>query len=468
MSLLLQALQKAAKNRDETTATTSVSDQGNDELMLEPMAEPQLKEEMAAKGNAEANSSTSPEDAAGVMRANELPGYSVIDWTRDHYMLTFVSGAALFAILYGLYVYMQISSPGMFRSTPPPASAPIHSAAAPAAKPASAPEATPVATAAADNGQPHISGLPEASPEGNAQSKQPAVEQHGDVVAATASESASIERARDMPAVAKAAKQPVRAQPAAAKSAPQVRPLSSRGASARIDKDGVEVVEIPLGPSVTPVAEEMGTSAPARKEMAVRAEDPAYSQIDPVLMLAYEALRSGDYEKATVLYGEVLSRSPDSIDAMLGLAAIAWKQGRPTVASQYYGRVLEIEPRNTHAQAGLIAILGNVDPIAGEARLQQLIDRDPSGFLYFTLGNLFAQQNLWSQAQQAYFQALQFQPDNADYAYNLAVGLEHLGKTRPALDYYRKALDLSFKNGRANFDQKLAIERVGQLSARVD
>jgi tetratricopeptide (TPR) repeat protein len=75
---------------------------------------------------------------------------------------------------------------------------------------------------------------------------------------------------------------------------------------------------------------------------------------------------------------------------------------------------------------------------------------------------------LWSQAQQAYFHALQFQPDNPDYAYNLAVGLEHLGQTRPALEYYRKALDLSFRNGRANFDQELAIERVGQLSARIN
>jgi len=464
MSLLLQALQKAAKNRDETTATNAVRDEGNDDLTLEPLAEPQFREETAAKDNTEPNTSRSPEDAAGVMRANELPGYSIIDWARDHYMLTFVAGAALFAILYGLYVYMQISSPGMFRpTTPPPANAPIQSAAAPASNPAPAIEATPLATAAADNGQPHISGLPEATPEAKPKSKQPAVEQQANTATTTASESALIERSRNMPAVAVATKQPARATPA-----PQVRPLSSHGASARMDKDGVEVVEIPLGPSVTPIAEKAGTPAPARKEMAVRAEDPAYSQIDPVLMLAYEALQSGDYEKATVLYGEVLSRTPDSIDAMLGLAAIAWKQGRPTVASQYYGRVLEIEPRNTHAQAGLIAILGNVDPIAGEARLQQLIDRDPSGFLYFTLGNLYAQQNLWSQAQQAYFQALQFQPNNADYAYNLAVGLEHLGKTKPALDYYRKALDLSFKSGRANFDQKLAIERVGQLSARVD
>ena len=40
MSLLLQALQKAAKNRDETTATNAVGDEGNGDLTLEPMAEP--------------------------------------------------------------------------------------------------------------------------------------------------------------------------------------------------------------------------------------------------------------------------------------------------------------------------------------------------------------------------------------------------------------------------------------------
>jgi tetratricopeptide (TPR) repeat protein len=97
-----------------------------------------------------------------------------------------------------------------------------------------------------------------------------------------------------------------------------------------------------------------------------------------------------------------------------------------------------------------------------------LISREPSGFLYFTLGNLYAEQGSWPAAQQAYFQAYQFQPENADYAFNLAVGLEHLGQSNLALDYYRKALDLSFRKGRANFDQGLAIQRVGQLSARVE
>ena len=129
---------------------------------------------------------------------------------------------------------------------------------------------------------------------------------------------------------------------------------------------------------------------------------------------------------------------------------------------------MELEPRNAYAQAGLIAIIGGADPQASESRLRLLIAREPSAFLYFTLGNLYADQGQWPGAEQAYFQAFQLQPDNADYAFNLAVGLEHIGQIRPALDYYRKALDLSFRKGRANFDQNLVIQRVGQLSTRVE
>ena len=73
-----------------------------------------------------------------------------------------------------------------------------------------------------------------------------------------------------------------------------------------------------------------------------------------------------------------------------------------------------------------------------------------------------------SPAQSAYFQAYQMQPDNPDYAYNLAIGLEHLSQPKLALTYYRKALELSFQKGPANFDQNRVIERIGQLSARVD
>ena len=185
-------------------------------------------------------------------------------------------------------------------------------------------------------------------------------------------------------------------------------------------------------------------------------------------MQAYETLQRGDISRAKELYGQVLQADPRNIDALLGLASIALTDSRTDDASRYYQSVLDLDPRNSYAQAGLISIIGNADVQASEARLKQLIARDPSAFLYFSLGNLYAQHAQWPAAQQAYYQAFQMQQDNPDFAFNLAIGLEHIGQNRLALDYYRKALDLSFKKGHANFDQSLVIQRVGQLSTRIE
>jgi len=185
-------------------------------------------------------------------------------------------------------------------------------------------------------------------------------------------------------------------------------------------------------------------------------------------MQAYETLQRGDNAKAKELYEQVLQAEPRNVDALLGLGAFALNDGRVEDASRCYQSVLELDPRNSYAQAGLISIIGAADVPASESRLKRLISRDPSAFLYFSLGNLYAEQGQWPNAQQAYYQAFQMQPDNPDYAFNLAIGLEHLGQNRLALDYYRKALDLSFKKGHANFDQSLVIQRVGQLSTRIE
>ena len=48
-------------------------------------------------------------------------------------------------------------------------------------------------------------------------------------------------------------------------------------------------------------------------------------------------------------------------------------------------------------------------------------------------------------AQQAYFNAYTHESGNADYVYNLAVSLDHLGQRRAAMDYYQKALSLADK-----------------------
>ena len=96
-------------------------------------------------------------------------------------------------------------------------------------------------------------------------------------------------------------------------------------------------------------------------------------------------------------------------------------------------------------------------------RVKSLLAADPSSHvLNFTLGNQLAQQGRWAEAQQEYFKAFAAEPDNADFAYNLAVSLDHLRQPRLALEYYRHALALAKTRG-ASFDAAAAQARVAQL-----
>ena len=73
------------------------------------------------------------------------------------------------------------------------------------------------------------------------------------------------------------------------------------------------------------------------------------------------------------------------------------------------------------------------------------------------------QQGRWGEAQQQYFKAFSAEPENADFAYNLAVSLDHIGQPKLALDYYRRALALAPKAG-ASFNLEAARSRATQLA----
>lgn len=194
----------------------------------------------------------------------------------------------------------------------------------------------------------------------------------------------------------------------------------------------------------------------------------ATATVLPMLTEAYAALQANRLDQAQHLYDRLLRAEPRNIDALLGLAAIATQEGKSDEATRHYLRILELDPRHALAQSGLIAILGRADPLAAETRLKQLIAREPAPFLYFTLGNLYADQSLWAQAQQAYFQAYHLDPANPDYAYNLAVGLEHLSQHKLALGLYRRALQLASARGHANFSLPQTQERITRLASRVE
>jgi tetratricopeptide (TPR) repeat protein len=188
-------------------------------------------------------------------------------------------------------------------------------------------------------------------------------------------------------------------------------------------------------------------------------------QIHPQVAAGYAAYQAGDLAKAREEYQQVLREEPANRDALLGLAAVEMRAQRFDLSDAYYRRILQSDPRDPHAQAGVIALRSQqLDPVQAESRVKSLIaaDRDAT-VLYFTLGNQFAQQGRWAEAQQAYFKAFAADPDNPDFAFNLAVSLDQLHQPRLALEHYRRALSLAEKRS-ASFAPEAARTRVQQLS----
>jgi tetratricopeptide (TPR) repeat protein len=192
----------------------------------------------------------------------------------------------------------------------------------------------------------------------------------------------------------------------------------------------------------------------------VRVTPPSAPRVDPVVEGAWEALQAGDLPRAREGYERALRANPRDRDALLGLATIDARSQDFERAEARYLRVLELDPRDPYAQAGLLSMRGLTDPLQTESRIKNILAQQPDAvFLYLPLGNQYAAQGRWPDAQAAYFKAFAVDPENADYAYNLAVSLDHLGQGKLALEYYRRALALA-GNRAVGFNS-------GQVEARI-
>ena len=231
------------------------------------------------------------------------------------------------------------------------------------------------------------------------------------------------------------------------------------------------IATTPATPAPTVVPAKSPAKPAVRSRPAARDDDRPLTvsrsgpQIHPQVNAGYAAYQSGDLAKARAEYQQVLREEPANRDALLGLAAVEMRAQRYDLSYGYYQRIVQADPRDPYAQAGLLALRNQqLDPVLVESRVKSMLAADrEANVLYFTLGNQYAQQGRWADAQQAYFKAFAADPENPDYAFNVAVSLDQLHQTRLALEYYRRALTLA-QTRSASFAPEVARERVQQLS----
>ncbi len=116
----------------------------------------------------------------------------------------------------------------------------------------------------------------------------------------------------------------------------------------------------------------------------------------------------------------------------------------------------------------LIGLSNSADPVKDESAVKLLMQREGDApYLYFSLGNIYAKQKRWADAQQAFFDAYRLDTTNPDYVLNLAISLDQIGQYDTALDYYKTAIDLS-QNARIRFDAAHVNERILVLSKLIN
>ena len=177
----------------------------------------------------------------------------------------------------------------------------------------------------------------------------------------------------------------------------------------------------------------------------------------------YASLQANQVEAARRDYELALKADPHNVDTLLALAAIAQSEGRPGDAERYRQRAVAANPADPAAQAAVLGAGTGGDPQAGESRLKLLLAAQPeSAQLNFALGNLYARQGRWPEAQPVYFNAVAADGDNPDYLFNLAVSLDHLRQPKLAAQHYRLALDAAQRRPAA-FDRERVRVRLGEL-----
>lgn len=256
---------------------------------------------------------------------------------------------------------------------------------------------------------------------------------------------------------------------ASAVGTPSGQPGAAPAAAQTIDTAAVPV-PAPTASAIAPT----NTSAKKKRTDAAAENEPddgirlvrvtkSPLQINPALTKGFENFNRGNFAAAKIDYESILKTEPQNLEALHGLAAIAVREGRWNVADHFYERILVADPKDAAALSAMINLHGQNNPGAAESRLKGIVAEQPeSAAAQFALGNLYAAQQRWADAQQAYFKAYSADAESPDILYNLAVSLEHMNQTKLAYQYYSLALEAA-KRRPAGFDLTVAGARAAAL-----
>ncbi len=170
----------------------------------------------------------------------------------------------------------------------------------------------------------------------------------------------------------------------------------------------------------------------------------------------YRAVRKGDYPQAEKIFRDLLNKDAQDIEARLGLSLTLLKQRSLQAAYDHAARVIMLQPLSARAHALLgTAILG-----AGEFRLSveefktALALDENEALAVAGLAMVDFYENRLSQALPQLRKAVNMDPEEPDYIFNLGQAAARSERYKEAADAYERFLMISPKT---DFDRRARI-----------
>ena len=199
---------------------------------------------------------------------------------------------------------------------------------------------------------------------------------------------------------------------------------------------------------------------PARSSYVSKFRDPGATE------RAYSALVDGRLNDALQAYEQALASDQQDTDALLGLAYIAHQRGASEKAQNYYRGVLRFDPGNAVANAGLLALDAGTDATLTASRARELVQRQPDSAAALSFaGSAFVRDGLMADAEQAFARAQALEPGNPLHVYNRAIALDRLGQYQQALALYEKVSKIQVRSGEQSraISMDVVALRISQL-----
>jgi len=161
-----------------------------------------------------------------------------------------------------------------------------------------------------------------------------------------------------------------------------------------------------------------------------------------LLSEAHNALDADENESAIALYKEVLTKDEKNKVALFGLGVAYQRNKQMRQAREAYNQLLVLEPKNTKVLNNYLMVVGDEAPEEALGEFQRLASVNPR------LPAIPAQQSLLElrlgdkrMAAGYMMKALELDPDNIQYKYNLAVILDEMGNREQAKIIYHELLE---------------------------